>query len=172
VKPWSERSLNVLPLAHWSLGILPRPTTGVGALVRYRVAKSWSLALGGDWLPPASERGQFSMTLISGRAGACFDWIARETFGVSSCAHALGGALTVRDEAAHADRAGTEAWFAASLGSDVTTSLGSSWIFSTGLEGAVPFSRPIYRADGCPRVAFQQPAVVARIFAGLGASFF
>lgn len=168
---WS-RSLDVIPVARWSLGMLPRPTTGLGALVRYRVGGRWSLAAGGDFLPSASERGRFSMSFVGGRAALCFDWLRAATFGASSCAAALGGALSIRDEAAHTPAAGTDAWFAGALGAEAIAFLGGRWVFSGGLEAAVPFERPIYRATGCPQVAFQEPFLVALVHAGLGASFF
>ena len=168
---WSH-ALDVLAVARWSLGVLPRPTTGLGALARYRLGGRWSLALGGDLLPRASERGRFSMGLVGGRASACFDWLRLDTFGAASCASALVGALTVRDEAAQASRAGTSIWSAGALSAEALAFLGSSWVFSAGLEAAVPFERPIYRASGCPLVAFQQPWLVAGLHAGLGTSFF
>ncbi len=128
-------------------------------------------AIGGLWLPPASEGGQFSLGLAAARLGACFETVRVPPFALAHCGYAMLGALQVKSEAAPVSGAGTHGWYAGSLTTAASIRLGESAVAEAGAEGVVPLTRPTYIADTCPAVAFQQPAATLGIFLSLGILF-
>jgi hypothetical protein len=160
-----------LAQAQWTLGWLPRPTTGVGLALHYKVAPRLTVAGGGLWLPAASHQGQFSEGLATTRLGACFETVRAAQVSLVQCAYGLAGATNVQNEAGKVPDAGTHAWFAGSLTAAAMARFGSTWAAEAGAEGTVPFARPIYATTDCPRVGFQQPVATLGVFLSVGAFF-
>jgi hypothetical protein len=166
VGPWTAAA-QVL----WTLGVLPKPEAGVGLEVRYAVSSGFLLAAGGDWLPPASEGGQFSVSLLKAKLAACVVPFRKPSFAISGCASGEGGALRVGNELATLPTAGTHAWFGAGLTARATARLASRWIVEGGAGALVPTTRPIFATPACPLLGFQQPAATLSIFISTGVLF-
>jgi hypothetical protein len=164
-------TLAALGHAYWSLGMLPRPTTGVGITARYKLRDRVTLAAGSLWLPAASERGQLSVGLAMGRFGACVESLRASPVALTHCAYGLGGAARVESEAGTTPDTGLHPWFAGSFATSAVARFGDHWVAEAGAEGAVPFARPTYATSSCPRVGFQQPAATLGIFLSVGAFF-
>jgi hypothetical protein len=164
-------TLAALGHAYWSLGMLPRPTTGVGITTRFKLRDRAALVAGGLWLPSASERGQLSVGLAMGRFGACVESLRASPIAVTHCAYGLGGAARVDNEAGTTPDAGLHPWFAGSFATSAMARFGDHWVAEAGAEGAVPFARPTYATSSCPRVGFQQPFATLGIFLSVGAFF-
>jgi hypothetical protein len=167
----TNRSWMAQAQADWTLGLLPSATTGLGAAVHYRVSDRFSAVLGGLWMPPASERGQFSVGLQAARLGACAEAFRAPPLAFAGCAYGLAGATQVKGEAATTSDAGAHAWWAASASAVASVKLGESWRAEWGAEGAFPFARPVYQTTSCPRIGFQQPPATLGVFLSLGVLF-
>jgi hypothetical protein len=164
-------SLVALAQLEWTLGVLPRPTTGVGLDLRYELGARVTAAAGGFFLPPASERGQFSVGLAAARVGACVDSVRASPVFVVNCAYAKAGEMRVENEAGVVPDAGSHAWFAGSLTAAVLGRLGPHWAAEGGLEATVPAKRPTYATQSCPLIGFEEPPATLGVFFSLGAFF-
>jgi hypothetical protein len=160
---------SILGEARWTLGLLPRPTTGVGGSLRHDFSPRISAEVGGLWLPSASEGGLFSAGLAAGRLGLCVEVLEREKLSVAGCAYGLAGVLRVESEGAVVTEAGGHTWLAPAIGTVVSTRFQGGWVARAGAEGAIPLRRPIYAATACPPVGFQQAPVTLGLFVSLGA---
>jgi hypothetical protein len=166
VGPWAAVAQVV-----WALGALPKAEAGVGAELRYAATKHFVLALGGDYLPPASEGGQFSVSLLKARVLACAVPFGDAAFYISACGSAEGGALQVGNELATLPTAGSHPWFGAGLSARATARLGSRFIVEGGAGALVPMSRHIYATPTCPLLGFQEPAATLSLFISTGVLF-
>src|SRR6266540_84425 len=168
---WANHSWSTLAQAHWTLGSVPRPTTGLGVGLRYRVSDRVSSAIGGLWLPRSSEGGQLSLGLNAARLGACVETVRVPPFALAHCAYGMLGAVQVKSEAAPVSGAGTHAWYAGSMTTAASIRFSESAVAEAGAEGTVPLTRPTYVADACPAVGFQQPVATLGLFFSLGVLF-
>ncbi len=168
---WADRAWSTLAQAHWTLGSLPRPTTGLGVALRYRMSDRILGAVGGLWLPPADERGQFTVGLTSARLGACVESLRASPFALAHCAYGMLGAVQVKRDAATVSEAGTHPWYAASMTTAASARLSESWVAEAGVEGTVPLTRPTYLTTECPTVGFQEPVATLGLFLSLGMLF-
>jgi len=158
--------------AHWSVGMVPSPTTGPRLLLRRYLGEHWSLGLGGEWVPKASEQGQFSVGVLAARADACLRLFSAANWGVASCAGARLMKLHAEDEAHSIVGAKTGTSLAPLLAARASAQLGERWVAELGMEGALPLARPIFRVDSCPQLAFQQPILTFGAFVGFGVLLF
>jgi hypothetical protein len=164
--PWSA-----LGGVEWSLGLLPMPTTGFGIAMRYAFGERVSAAAGGQWMPPASREGQFSVGLAAGKLGGCVLAFRSPRWEASGCAYAQGGALHVKDEAGATRDPGTHPWFAGALTGDVRTRLADNFVAEAGAGTSIPLHRPVFQTRSCPLVGFQQPPLTLAIFLAGGVIF-
>ena len=158
--------------AHWSVGMVPSPATGPRVLLRRHLAEHWSLGLGAEWVPKASERGQFSVAVLAARADACLRVFSAANWSVASCAGARLTKMRAENEAHSIVSAKTGTSLAPLLAMRASAQLGERWVAELGMEGALPLARPIFRADSCPQLAFQQPIVTFGAFVGFGVLLF
>lgn len=162
---------SVLAEVGWRLGLLPRASAGLGLTLRYWLGQRVALTAGGEWLPPQSERGQFSVGLTTARVGVCAEVYQSPSFGILGCTEPLVGALRVQNEAGVVDEAGTHPWFGVGLNGRVRTRLSGSWGAEFALGGVAPIQRPIYETLACPFVGFQQPIATLGVSAAAGLQF-
>lgn len=162
---------SVLAEAGWRLGLLPRASAGLGMTLRYWLAERLALTAGGEWLPPQSERGQFSVGLTTARIGACAEVYQARSFGILTCTEGMAGAIHVQNEAGSVDDAGTHAWFGLGVNGRLRTRLSSSVGAEFALGSVVPARRPVYETLACPLVGFQQPIATLGVSAAAGVQF-
>ena len=146
--------------ASWALGALPRPVAGVGLEVRYAPAERFAILAGGDWLPSASEGGQFSVGLSRARIGMCLVPIRSGDFSVLTCGTAEGGQVRVQNESATLPSAGSHPWVGGGALVRASARLGGHWVVEGGAGAIFPLSRPIYATPSCPRIGFQEPLAI------------
>jgi hypothetical protein len=151
-RPWAALAELV-----WAVGAVPRPVVGVGVQFRHSFGRRFFLGVGGDWLPPASEGGQFSVELFRARLLACGAPLRGAKFALFGCGSGEGGSLIVANEAATLESAGAHPWFGVGLGARGTAELGAGWVVEAGIGAVIPTSRPIYATPSCPLLGFQQP---------------
>jgi len=161
----------LLAEAVWTLGALPRPEAGIGVEARYAILPHWAIAAGGDWLPDASEAGQFSVGLARARLGLCAIPFRHGSFSVIGCATAEGGAVRIGNEAAVLKAAGSHAWFGAGLSARASARLGERWVVEGGAGAVAPTSRPVYATPSCPLVGFQEPPATLSVLVTTGVLF-
>jgi hypothetical protein len=166
VGPWA--ALIDVP---WSLGALPRPVAGLGLELRYALGTRFALGLGGDWLPPATEGGQFSVGLERARIIACVSPFVEQGFSISACGSGEGGAIRIGNEAASVVSAGSHAWFGVGMAARAGAHLGKRWLVEGGVGALVPASRPVYATPTCPLLGFQQPSVILTALVSTGVLF-
>ena len=162
---------SALAEAGWRLGLLPRASAGLGLTLRYWLGERWALTAGGEWLPPQSERGQFSVALSTARVGLCAEVYQAQSFGILACTEPMAGAIQVENEAGSVNDAGTHLWFGWGLNGRVRTRLSSSVGAELSLGSVVPLRRPVYETLACPLVGFQQPVATLGVSAAAGVQF-
>jgi hypothetical protein len=157
--------------ALWTLGMLPRPTAGLGVEMRYAIAPRLALVLGGDWLPQASEAGLFSVGLSRAKIGLCVVPFRAASVSVLACSTGQGGATRVENEGATLPSAGSYPWFGVGLSARASAHIGGNWLVEGGAEAIAPTTRSVYATTSCPLVGFQEPPVTLSVFATTGMRF-
>jgi hypothetical protein len=169
--PSTPPRFSVLAEVGWRLGLLPRASAGLGLTLRYWLGPRVALTAGGEWLPPQSERGQFSVGLTTARVGVCAEVYQSPSFGILGCTEPMVGALRVHNEAGFVDEAGTHPWFGLGLSGRMRTRLSGSWGAEFALGSVAPIRRPVYETLECPFVGFQQPLATLGVSAAAGLQF-
>ena len=164
--PWA-----LLGDVEWSLGLVPAPTTGLGIALSYALGDRASAVVGGDYVPPASLQGQFSIGLSAARIGGCALAVRSSNWGIGVCAHARAGALNVKDEAGTTGNAGAHPWFAAAVTGNLRIRVTQRFVAEAGTGTSIPLRRPVFRTQGCPQVGFQQPVLTLGVFFSGGVLF-
>lgn len=166
IGPWS-----LLGGVEWSLGLLPQPTTGVGMALHRAFGQRVSAAIGGEWLPQASLKGQFSVGLSAARVGACVLPVRSNQWAIAGCAYARGGALNVKDEAGTTGEAGSHPWFAAAVAGSGRALLTDRFVAEAGAGTTIALRRPTFQTQTCPLVGFQEPVLTLVVFFSGGVIF-
>ena len=165
-RPWTAAA-EVL----WTLGALPKAQAGIGLEVRYALAPRFGLAIGGDYLPPASEAGQFSVSLARGKLAACAVPFAHGSFSLSGCASAEAGALQIGNELSTLRTAGAHPWFGVGLMARAAARVASQWVVEGAAGTLVPTTRSVYATPSCPLIGFQEPAATLSVVISTGVLF-
>jgi hypothetical protein len=139
--------------------------------VHYAFGERFSAVVGGDYLPPASLKGQFSVGLSAARIGGCALAVRSTNWGVGVCAQARGGALSVKDEAGTTGDAGAHPWFAAAVTGNLRARVTERFVAEAGTGTSIPLRRPVFRTQGCPQIGFQQPVLTLGVFFSGGVLF-
>ena len=153
-----------------SVGLLPAPGPGVSGALRIRLAPElWLSGRGLLLLPARMPDDTFSMSMLGGGAGACWEPGGSDRVAAIACAHVLGGSLRVED-ASVAMRDGSKGFAAASVSGGARARIGGPVVVEATLEGIVPFAHPAFVTATCPATGFQQPFAAVAFTLGAGVS--
>jgi len=163
-------SFVALASAMTSVGLLPAPGPGFSGALRVRLAPELWLSGRGLLLAPARMPDDtFSMSMLGGGAGACWEPGGSDRVAAITCAHVLGGSLRVQD-ASVAMRDGSKGFAAASISGGARARIGGPVVVEATLEGVVPFAHPTFVTATCPPTGFQQPFAAVAFTLGAGVS--
>lgn len=154
-----------------TLGLVPSPSTGVGASARVRVASRTWLAARGFWVPRAAMfNDSFAVQLFAGGAGLCNEPFATQSVAAVFCGHVLAGSLDVVNARSALADAGSAFFAAAALSGGARARVAGPLHVEGLVEAQIPFNRATFVTTDCPPVGFQ-PAFAALVVGfGVGAS--
>ena len=154
-----------------SIGILPRPSAGLGVSGRVRLTRLVSLSARGLWLPEGTmPDGSFALGLKAAGAGACIEPFGSRTVRAVGCAHLVGGAYSVMPRELPVLEGSSRAYVAATVSAGARLRVAGPMHLEAALDAHVPFVRPTYVTAACPEVGFQAPFVALAMWLGAGIS--
>lgn len=155
-----------------SLGLLPRPGSGAGLMLRARIAENVWLSARGLGLPAAAmPNDDFAVNLLAGGAGACIEPFGSRSVAAVGCAHLVAGSFDVTRAKVLMTNAGVEPYLGASLSAGVRGRLYGPIHLEGAVDGQLPFIRPTYLASTCPVRGFEPSFAALALWLGAGMSF-
>lgn len=169
--PIRRDRLAVIASGLTSLGLLPRPTSGVGLAARARVSDRAWISARGFLLPGAAmPNDAFALRLFAVAPGVCVEPFGGAAVMAVGCAHFAVGALDVTKTSVDMKSDKTEAYVAATLSAGVRARAYGPLHVEGMLDAHVPVTRPTYIATTCPPTGFEPSFVALALWLGVGIS--
>jgi hypothetical protein len=154
-----------------TLGLLPRPSPGVGLGARIRLTGATWLSAKGFWLSDAAmPNDTFSLGLVAAGAGACAEPIAGGSVAGVLCGHVYGGSYGVTDTNLPLKNEASKPYVGASLSAGARARIAGPLHLEGAVDAHVPFTRPTYLTDACPVTGFEPAFVALGLWLGAGLS--
>ena len=152
-----------------SVGLLPRPSAGVGISGRVRLTRSVWLSGRGLWLPEGTmPDDSFALGLKAGGAGACVEPFGSRSVRAVGCAHLVAGAYSVLPREVPVLESGARPYAAATLSAGARLRVAGAVHVEGVLDAHLPFVRPTYVTAACPEVGFEPPFMALALWVGAG----
>lgn len=155
-------------------GVLPAPSAGFDITGDVFVTRRVRVSVGMLFVPeirPPSPNDLFAFGLTSAVVRGCVDAVQSPLLSLAGCGGAFVGGVHALEPGRPSLRPGQQVWGAVSAEVRATLRLVGPLVVDVGGGLVVPITRYRFFLEGSDRTLFQQPAVAASAYAGLGIDF-
>jgi hypothetical protein len=162
-----------------SVGVIPSPAAGVALSGEWAILPRWTLETGALWLPEQhATRQTFAFGLTAGWLGACWEMVRSRSLAFGLCGRAVAGAIyaVIYGEedlppTILPTDVGSRAWLSLGAGTRLGFRVVGPLRIETGIDLLVPLTRYNFQLEGGLPTGFEQSALAAAAFGGVGITF-